>query len=528
MRIRLSHPAISYVELSDGIKAQAQDKQIVVSHQRAKELAVGHIGTTLHMVSLSDNNCLHWFGKDTFSSQSVELADNARGIKLVAEKDGLHLVYIAPRQNARSLALYHQPFHNAWQKPRVITANVTDDPENFTIVYGPDNYLHLVYINNLDGYMYYRVYDKKQQSWSGGVPLARTTCKNPKLLADELVHLVWIEEADSDPVLKYRVKDQRWGKPELLSSPGSPVHDLGWYLAPDILGVIWLQEGSLWRRILASGWQPAEQIGFDSVRKEEQVVSGNNDSTNQVVVYTDVSEEQEPQTTKGTGETIEVKQEPSYSQEKKDLPSTPAPEQKREVRKDNTTERELEQELIKQAFQLRAEWEKFREQLATAPHPEPKELEAHLNQAIDKKLSSSLAEVYQKLSQLDKEQTSPVESKVAEKISEWEKRITYLEKKLSSSVEERIANLEQRLARLHEEVRSQTTRLATVDKLQQRITHLEGTVSRLRSNINKHSTSDPDSRLASLERQITRINRQLKEASEEENEGSLIKKIFKR
>lgn len=371
MLIELKHPNFSAVELSDGsLIIHSMQRGPRVLRENVKDLAVSTWREELRLIAFFGGEQAWYFkGEDELESERLELGDAyAGGAKLLTDGTGTsHLFYLVEQRPGPSYLLRHQRFTGSWSLAQTVTANVFPESWAFSCAWHADGYLHLVYLDQRNRHLLYRVYSLETGLWSGAVTFAEAACSYPQLLSLGKLYLFWLEEGGST-FLKVRPKGESWEAPVVLSGPGQHAANLGFVPAGEGWSAVW-GEGSGFYQAPLDHWNQRKEMERDQFAYIWAVQEG---------VVLPIYRKEEP-----AGSQVEEGPEPTGATELPPEQPTAEPERveeetgrKLELQRQLERELELERErqrraeeakaqaaFMEQAFQTLKEWERVREEV---------------------------------------------------------------------------------------------------------------------------------------------------------------------
>ena len=299
LRLTIPIPGYSWVEQKETcIEIKKDDLITHLVNEGAKEYSVAVLNNRLHLVVALENNLIHFIDDTKITSAEIPGAVQfPEGLRVIPGENQIHLFYLnqISKRNARTLV--HRIYDRQWSEPFVVASNVSADPKNFAVAIDSEYVINLVYCTELEGHLFYRVYDPVIRTWSGGVPFSKNICSEPKILATQQLHITWLEEMGGVVVLRYKGKiDTKWQPVRTLSGLNNNVYSPGWLLENDgSLSAVWMEQGKLFKILLwpQSGIPGSEAEGLAQIYRHEPCLVSASAGTNNFILIEKYQVEQE-------------------------------------------------------------------------------------------------------------------------------------------------------------------------------------------------------------------------------------------
>ncbi|MFY9202363.1 MAG: hypothetical protein WBK74_03365 [Limnochordia bacterium] len=374
MRVKLTHPQYQVLARTDEALILQGDTVVTLFPDAVEECTVTLSQDMIHAAALSKHNTiLHWHGSGSAPFQFQEIDTEklpVKGLKLVADSAGTpHLFYLqqGAKQSSWSL-MQHSFIAGEWSDPLRVTGNITSDPGSWQVCFGADQSLHLVYLSQTHDTLFYRAADMKARSWTGAVPIAQEYVEHPQVFAAGFGLVVfWISQLEQGKVLRAVVQMGTWSKPSDLSPIAKDIFQPGIEFDQGRLRIMWMQSGKLWYTSYDQQWAPAGQLDLDQRQFGYQTVLSDQENNLGCCVLRMYSEKHPAAEadTKPQHLSAEETKPPEHPvQEAAPPPEPAAAARHQEPSSAEQARREAERRFFAEAFQLRLEWQSFKEQYA--------------------------------------------------------------------------------------------------------------------------------------------------------------------
>jgi len=377
MRIRLVHPKYRVLAQTDEALILQGESVVPLFPDAVSESAVTISQGTIHVAALSrQNTILHWHGNGNAQFQYQEVSTEKlplRGLKLVTDSAGIpHLFYLQQGAKQTSWSLLQHTFVGGeWGDPVRVTGNISSDPGHWQVCFGADQSLHLVYLNQTQDTLFYRAADMKTRTWTGAVPIVQESADYPQIFAAGWGLVVfWVSQLDQGKVLRAVVQLGTWSKPCDLSPIAKDIFQPGIELEQGRVNIMWMQSGKLWYTSYDQQWGQAEPLDLDQRQFGYQTVLSDQEHNLGCCVMrlyydkpTAEKIEELPQA-KPPDQAVAADAPPEPPQETPSHAEPAAAVPRQELSPAEQARREAERRFFAEAFQLRLEWQSFKEQYA--------------------------------------------------------------------------------------------------------------------------------------------------------------------